>query len=161
MTALSIDIVAVGRLKERFWREAADEYSKRLAAYLTLKVWEIDDKAPLALSDAETLAKEAKDIETCLTHQKLAHPLILLDSRGVMTSSEALAELLAQQEMSGQPKMTFIIGGSLGVDKSIALSADQRMSFGPITLPHNLARIVLLEQLYRACRINRNEPYHK
>jgi len=161
LTALSIDIVAVGRLKERYWREAADEYSKRLSAYLTLKVWEIDDRAPLALSDSETLAKEAKDIEACLSNQKLTRPLILLDSRGVMTSSEALAELLAQQEMSGQPKMTFIIGGSLGVDKSVTLLADQRLSFGPITLPHNLARIVLLEQLYRACRINRNEPYHK
>jgi 23S rRNA (pseudouridine1915-N3)-methyltransferase len=107
------------------------------------------------------LAKEATGIEDCLLRQQVARPLILLDIKGVPTSSETLALRLKNQQMSGQPQLAFIIGGSSGVDARIMTLADERMSFGPLTLPHNLARIVLLEQLYRACRINRGEPYHK
>jgi len=151
----------VGRLKERYWTEAAAEYSKRLSSYLLLRLFEVDDRVPAGFSDAQVLAKEAADIKGLLLKQRISSPLILLDILGKQTSSEALAQRLTNQELSGNPSLAFIIGGSLGVDASIRQLSDEQLSFGPITLPHNLARIVLLEQLYRATKINRNEPYHK
>jgi len=126
-----------------------------------VRVIEVADRSGATLSTAEILSREADDIEQTLARQKVATPLYLLDIRGRLIDSEDMAALLSARELSGNPQIGFIIGGSVGVDDRINRLVEDRLSFGRITLPHNLARIVLLEQLYRACRIKNNEPYHK
>lgn len=149
---LKTTVLAVGKLKERFWKEACAEYLKRLSAYTDITVREIPDTAPereaAALLDA--LAKMPSD----------AH-VILLDIPGTETSSTDLSRKLDELAVGGTSHVVFVIGGSDGVTAQVKARADERMSFGPITLPHNLARVVLLEQIYRAHKISHGEPYHK
>lgn len=149
---LQISVIAVGKLKEKFWKEACAEYLKRLGAYAKVNVIELPD------SSAE---KEATLILEAL--QKLpgdAHR-ILMDIQGKEISSPGLSAKLDNLALTGTSHVAFIIGGSDGVTKDVKAAVSERVSFGPITLPHNLARVVLLEQIYRAFRISRNEPYHK
>lgn len=148
---LQITVIAVGKLKERFWRDACAEYQKRLSAYAKLTITELPDS---------TTDQESTLILQALEGKQSAR-VVLLDIAGRATSSEALAEHIEQLTVQGVSHLVFIIGGSCGVDEHVRMAADERMSFGPITLPHNLARVVLLEQLYRAFKINRGEPYHK
>ena len=147
-----ITVLAVGKLKERFWKEACAEYLKRLSAYSDVTVREIPDTAPqreaVALLDA--LDKLPRD----------AH-IFLLDIQGKELSSVVFSQRLDDLALSGTSHAVFVIGGSDGVTAEVKARADERLSFGPITLPHNLARVVLLEQVYRACKISRGEPYHK
>jgi len=145
-------IIAVGKLKERFWKDACAEYLKRLSAYTDSVVREVPDSTP-EREEAAILA--ALDKLPDGTH------VILLDIRGKETSSEALAQKLEALAVNGASHVAFIIGGSDGVTAAVRARANERMSFGPITLPHNLARVVLLEQVYRAHKIIRREPYHK
>lgn len=146
---LRITIFAVGKLKEPFWRDAASEYLKRLEGYAKVDMRETPDS---------TASKEATLILDALpTHD----PVILLDIHGKETSSEGLAKLIETYALTGDSRIAFIIGGSDGVTEEVRRRASRRLSFGPITLPHNLARIVLLEQVYRAFKILRHEPYHK
>ena len=145
-------VIAVGKLKERFWKDACAEYLKRLLAYTDIAVREIPDSTPereetLILSAIDKLPEGAR--------------IILLDIRGKQASSEQLAEKLETLAVSGVSNVAFIIGGSAGVTPAVQARAAERLSFGPITLPHNLARVVLLEQIYRAHKIIRHEPYHK
>ena len=145
-------VIAVGKLKERFWKDACAEYLKRLSAYTDIAVREIPDSTPereetLILSAIDKLPEGAR--------------IILLDIRGKQASSEQLAEKLETLAVSGVSNVAFIIGGSDGVTPAVQARAAERLSFGPITLPHNLARVVLLEQIYRAHKIIRHEPYHK
>ncbi|MEG1517834.1 MAG: 23S rRNA (pseudouridine(1915)-N(3))-methyltransferase RlmH [Raoultibacter sp.] len=144
-----ISIIAVGKLKERFWKEACDEYLKRLQAYAKVAVREIPDSAP-AREEAAILAALPSDAHT-----------ILLDIGGKETSSQALSAKLDALALGGISHVAFVIGGSDGVTSAVKAAAQERLSFGPITLPHNLARVVLLEQVYRAYKISRGEPYHK
>ena len=148
---LSIDIIAVGKLKERFWKDACAEYLKRLDGYAKVRVREVADS---------TLAREAELLGSALDSLGNAH-VMLLDIQGAPTSSEQLAARLDALATGGTSHVAFVIGGSDGLAPAVAQRARERMSFGPITLPHNLARVVLLEQLYRAFKINRGEPYHK
>lgn len=148
---LQIDVIAVGKLKEAFWRDACAEYQKRLSAYVKLTIHEVTDSSPEA---------EAQLIEAELAKLAGAH-VVLLAIEGKPTSSEQLAEKLDTYAVRGTSHIVFIIGGSSGVHDTIHAHADEKLSFGPLTLPHNLARVVLLEQIYRACKINRGEPYHK
>lgn len=149
---LKITVIAVGKLKERFWKDACAEYLKRLGAYVKIDVREVAD------SSAQ---REAPLIANALAGLPPDTHVVLLDIAGAPTSSEQLAELLDRTALRGVSNVAFIIGGSDGVLESVKKAADERMSFGPITLPHNLARVVLLEQIYRACKISRSEPYHK
>lgn len=146
---LKITVVAVGKLKEKFWKDACQEYLKRLGAYANVTVRELPD------SNKE---KEAAAILDVLPEKD---PVILLDIKGKEISSEALSEKIDSYSLYGASHLVFIIGGSDGVTKEIKDRANERISFGPITLPHNLARVVLLEQIYRAFKISRKEPYHK
>ena len=159
MATLKIDIIAVGRLKERFWEDASSEYLKRLRPYATVQVIEVDDvDSARAGSIAAALDAEAAAITKRLSYETHS---IILDSHGREHSSEEIAALIEEQ-LSGQSHhLTFIIGGSHGLAERIKALSNKALSFGPVTLPHNLARIVLLEQLYRAFKIIRNEPYHK
>lgn len=146
---LKITVIAVGKLKERFWRDACAEYTKRLEGYCKLTVREIPDS---------NMAQEAGLILEALPEHA---PVIVLDIQGKTTSSEQLSHLIEERTVSGVSHLVFVIGGSDGLAPEVKGCAALRMSFGPITLPHNLARVVLLEQLYRAFKIMRGEPYHK
>ena len=149
---LQITVIAVGKLKERFWREACDEYLQRLKAYAKVSVVELPD------SNAQ---REAALITEALGKLPADAHKILLDIQGKEISSPGLSQKIDSLALSGTSHIAFIIGGSDGVTKDIKTAASERISFGPITLPHNLARVVLLEQIYRAFRISRGEPYHK
>ena len=156
---MKITVVAVGKLKERFWSDACAEYVKRLGGYATVKVLEVPDRDP-AKSGGEDGARalEGKAILAAIPDR--SH-VILLDVAGKERSSEEIAARLADLMVRGSSSITFVIGGSCGVSDEVYARADERLSFGRITLPHNLARVVLLEQAYRAFKIMRGEPYHK
>jgi 23S rRNA (pseudouridine1915-N3)-methyltransferase len=152
-----LTILAVGRLKERFWREAAEEYLKRLGPYATVRVVEIDDRDS-GRDEARALGEEGADILRAIPEG--AH-VIALEIGGRQRSSEAFAARLGELALDGRSSVTFVVGGSVGLSADVLRRADERLSLGEMTLPHNLARVVLLEQVYRAFRINRGEPYHK
>jgi 23S rRNA (pseudouridine1915-N3)-methyltransferase len=152
-----LTLVSVGRLKERYWREAADEYVKRLGGYASLRVVEIADRDS-GKDAARVLAEEGADILRAIPAGSY---VIALEIAGHQLSSGQFAERLFQLALDGRSSVAFVIGGSVGLSEEVFVRADERLSLGPMTLPHNLARIVLLEQVYRAFRINRGEPYHK
>ena len=154
---MRLTVLAVGRLKERFWREAADEYLKRLGPYATVRVVEIDDRDS-GRDTARALAEEGADILRAIPEG--AH-VITLEIGGRQLSSEAFAEKLAALGLDGRSNVAFVIGGSVGLSADVRARANERLSLGAMTLPHNMARVVVLEQIYRAFRINRGEPYHK
>ncbi len=156
---MACTVVAVGKLKEAFWKTACDEYLKRLQPYLRTTVKEVPDADPGRLGGiAAAKRKEAEAIQAALPSQAY---LILLDIHAKQRSSENFSKHLDDLFLQGKSNLVFVIGGSDGVDDTIHARADETLSFGAITLPHNLARVVLLEQLYRACKISRGEPYHK
>jgi len=152
-----IALIAVGRLKERFWRDAADEYLKRLGPYATVRVIEIADRDS-GRDEARALAEEGADILRAIPEG--AH-VVTLEIAGRQRSSEEFSARLDELGVSGKSSVAFVIGGSVGLSADVLARADERMSIGQMTLPHNLARVVLLEQIYRAFRISRGEPYHK
>lgn len=154
-------VVAVGKLKERFWVDACAEYLKRLQPYAKCEVRELADVDP-ARAGGETAAVEREGSAILSALEAAGNPYtVLLDIGGKPRSSENLSQHLDDLALSGVSSIAFIIGGSCGVSPAVRARADERLSFGPITMPHNLARVVLLEQLYRAARISRGEPYHK
>lgn len=159
MAGIKITVVAVGKLKERFWKDAVAEYAKRLGGYCQLKLVEVADRDPAKTGgDDKAMEAEAADILRALGAQ--TH-VILLAIDGKQRSSEGLAQRLEQLSVGGTSDIAFVIGGSTGVSPRVRARANETLSFGPITLPHNLARVVLLEQVYRAFKISRGEPYHK
>ncbi|WP_255413667.1 23S rRNA (pseudouridine(1915)-N(3))-methyltransferase RlmH [Collinsella sp. AF08-23] len=157
--SVKITVVAVGKLKERFWADACAEYVKRLSAYASIKMVEIPDRDPAKTGGEEAgRALEGKAILAAIPER--SH-VVLLDIGGKERSSEEIASHLNDLMLRGESSITFVIGGSCGVSSEVRARADERLSFGRITLPHNLARVVLLEQVYRAFKIMRGEPYHK
>lgn len=156
---LNVTIVAVGKLKERFWADACAEYLKRLRPYARVVVEEVGDLDP-ARAGGEQAAREGEGRAVLARIPARAHA-IALDVGGRQRSSEQIAHRLDELALGGRSDVAFAIGGSTGLDRAVLARADETLSFGPITLPHNLARVVLLEQLYRAFRISRGEPYHK
>lgn len=152
-------IVAVGKLKERFWADACAEYLKRLKPYAKTNIVEIADIDPAkAGGDAAAVEREGASILKALPER--AH-VIVLAIDGPQRSSEQISRRIDALALQGTSVIAFVIGGSCGTSAAVRARADELLSFGAITLPHNLARVVLLEQLYRACKISRNEPYHK
>lgn len=145
---MGITVITVGKLKERFWKDAVAEYVKRLGGYTKLRIIEIPDKGIEFESDE--IIRAAGD----------AH-LVLLAIKGEQRTSEGIAQHLDELMTHGTSDIAFCIGGSDGVTQAVYDRADETLSFGQITLPHNLARVVLLEQIYRAFKIMRGEPYHK
>lgn len=145
---MGITVIAVGKLKERFWKDAVAEYQKRLGGYTKLRIVEVPDRG---------IEQEAADIIRAAGSSYL----VLLAIEGRQRSSEGIAERLEGLMNHGTSDIAFCIGGSTGVTQAVRERADETLSFGKITLPHNLARVVLLEQIYRAFKIMRGEPYHK
>lgn len=156
---MKFTIVAVGKLKEKFWVQACGEYLKRLQPYAKTSVVEIVDVDP-ARAGGEAAAVEREGAAICKAIPARAH-VVLLAIEGKQRSSESLSKRIDDLGLSGESDIVFVIGGSCGVSADVRERANETLSFGPITLPHNLARVVLLEQLYRACKISRGEPYHK
>ena len=156
---IRITVVAVGKLKERFWTDACAEYLKRLKAYAKVEVKEIADIDPAKAGGVDAARdREGSAVLAAIPEQSHA---ILLAIEGKERSSEGLARRLDSLALAGTSDLTFIVGGSDGVSDAVRTRANEQLSFGPITLPHNLARVVLLEQVYRAFKISRGEPYHK
>lgn len=159
---MKITVVCVGKLKEAYWRQAVGEYSKRLSRYHKLEIVELsDEKAPESMSAAQEDEVRHKEGERILKAIKEDAFVVVLAIEGKMLSSEGLAEFVAKKAVSGVSHIAFVIGGSLGLSSDVMARADFSLSFSPMTFPHQLMRVVLLEQIYRAERINRKEPYHK
>ena len=158
---LNIKIICVGKFKEKYWEAASAEYMKRLGAYCNVSVIEVkEEKLPAHASRADeenVIFKEGKSI---LDKIAAGDHVIALDIGGKELSSEDLAAKIAEISFTSST-IDFVIGGSLGLSKDVKSRASLRLSFGRITLPHQLARIVLLEQIYRAFKINAGETYHK
>ena len=151
---ISINIICVGNLKENFWREAEKEYLKRLSRFCKVKIYEVEEKNNESQVDI-TLKKEGKDILS-----KTKGHIILMDRQGKTFSSEELSEKIKKISLVNS-EITYIIGSSHGVSEDVKKACNEMISFGPNTFPHNLARIMLLEQLYRAETILNNIKYHK
>ena len=155
---LKITVVAVGKLKEKFWVAACDEYLKRLRPYAKVTVAEIPDVDPARAGVETALEREGAGILAAVPE---GARVILMAIEGKQRSSVDFSRHLDDLALRGASELAFVIGGSDGVSDAVRARADETFSFGPITLPHNLARVVLLEQLYRAFKISRGEPYHK
>ncbi len=157
-----IKIVCVGKIKEKATAELIQEYAKRLGAYCTLKIEEVTDEATLQ-NNSEALNEQVKkkEGERILGRIKEKEYVILLDLKGKMLSSEELSGKVEELFAEGKPDLTFVIGGSLGVSEEVIARADFRWQLSQLTFPHQLVRVLLLEQIYRAFKIMKHEPYHK
>ncbi len=156
-----ITVLCVGKLKEKFYADAAAEYIKRLSRYCKLDVIELPEtRLPEDPSPAEI--KKALAAEANAIRQKLeGGAVVAMCIEGQTCSSEALSKKLAAFALEGKSKVTFLIGGSFGLDETLKKQADWRLSMSPMTFPHHLARVMLLEQIYRACQIAEGTRYHK
>lgn len=159
---MNISIICVGKLKEKYLKQGIEEYVKRLGPYAKIDIVEVaDEKAPENLSDAEMLQVIEKEGERILAKISDDSYVIILAIEGKLLSSEELAAELDRLATYGKSKVSFVIGGSLGLSKAVQDRADFALSFSKMTFPHQLIRLILVEQVYRAFRINRGEPYHK
>ena len=159
---MQITVLCVGKIKEKFFRDALDEYSKRLSRYCRLKIVECDDeKTPDSASDRvceQILAKEGERLKRHITDDAY---VIALAIEGKKYDSVAFSDKLNSLAVGSKSSIVFVIGGSLGICDDIKRRADELISFSDMTFPHQLMRVILLEQVYRAYRIMNNEPYHK
>ncbi|MDQ7192090.1 23S rRNA (pseudouridine(1915)-N(3))-methyltransferase RlmH [Staphylococcus felis] len=159
---MKITIVAVGKLKEKYWKQAIAEYEKRLSAYTKIDIVEVpDEKAPENMSGKEIEQVKAKEGERILAKIKPQSTVITLEIKGKMLGSEELAKELDQRMIQGASDFTFVIGGSNGLHETVLQRSNFALSFSKMTFPHQMMRVVLLEQIYRAFKINRGEAYHK
>lgn len=162
---MKINIVAVGKIKEKYLKDGIDEYTKRLKKYLELNIFEISEAYINDESSGNTtiaLKKEAELILKKIESLKNDNTFIcVLDINGIELSTIDFANKIRDVMTSGTSNIIFVIGGSYGLDDSIKKIADFSLSFSKLTFPHQLFRMILLEQIYRAFKINHNEPYHK
>ncbi len=159
---MHLKILAVGRLKEKYWLDAQNEYLKRLAPYAKVKIVEVaDEKVPEGAPAAAQEIIKTREGERLLKNIQPGAYIIALDREGICLSSESFAKSMAELGLKGKSEVYFIIGGSLGLSKEILNAAHLRLSFSEMTFPHQLMRVILLEQVYRAFKIIRGEPYHK
>ena len=159
---MRIKIVCVGKLKDAFFRDAVAEYAKRLSRFCVLEICEVaDEKAPESLSPAEEAQVIAKEGERLLGRILPSEFVVSLCVGGKSLSSEQFAALLQATFDRQASTITFVIGGSLGLSPAVLTRADYALSVSDMTLPHGLCRVFLLEQVYRAFKINAGEPYHK
>ncbi|MGQ9558480.1 MAG: 23S rRNA (pseudouridine(1915)-N(3))-methyltransferase RlmH [Desulfurispora sp.] len=159
---LQIKILAVGRLKEDYWLSASREYIKRLGRLVRISVQEVaDEPAPEGISGAVQEQIKMREGERLLRHLRPGDYAVALDLKGRRLSSEDLADWLAGHAIRGRSSLAFFIGGSLGLADQVLERCQERFKLSDLTFPHQLARIILLEQLYRACKINAGEAYHK
>ena len=159
---MNITIITVGKLKEKYLKQGIQEYTKRLSAYANIQEVEVpDEKAPENMSEMEMNQVKEKEGERILSKINLDTHVIALAIDGQRWSSERLAKELDQLATYGKSKVALVIGGSLGLSDAVLQRAQTHLSFSDMTFPHQLMRLILVEQIYRAYRINRGEPYHK
>ena len=159
---MKITVMAVGRLKEGYWRDAQEEYVRRLGAYAKVQVIEADDeKTPEGLSAEGVRRIQDREGERILARLPRDAYVIALAIGGKPWDSPGLSRHLDSLALTGHSHLAFVIGGSLGLSSGVLERADEQMSFSQLTFPHQMMRIILLEQVYRCMKISRNEPYHK
>lgn len=159
---MKITVLCVGKIKEKYFTLGIEEYAKRLTRYCKLEIIEVpDEKTPDNASENEELQIKAKEGDRILRYIKDNAYVIALAIEGKMLTSEELSEKMEQLGINGDSNVVFVIGGSLGLDQRILNRADYKLSFSKMTFPHQMMRMVLLEQIYRGYRIMKGEPYHK
>ena len=159
---MKVTVVSVGKIKEKYLKDAISEYSKRLSAYCKLTHIEVaDEKAPETLSDKEEVQIKDKEGKKILGKVKDSQYVFALDLSGKQRSSEEFAAELEKLPVYGNGDIVFIIGGSLGLSKEVIKRSDTQICFSRMTFPHQLMKVILLEQVYRAHRIMTGAPYHK
>jgi len=159
---MRITILTVGKIKEKYWKDAIEEYLKRLSRYARVEIVEVaDEKTPESASAAEE--EQIRAVEGARLLEKIPQGsyVVTLEILGRMLDSVALSETISDWMVRGESHLCFIIGGSLGLSKEVSARASYRLSFSKMTFPHQMMRVILLEQLYRAFRIQKGEPYHK
>lgn len=159
---MKISIISVGKLKEKYLKQGIEEYTKRLGPYAKTEIIEVaDEKAPENLSEAQMEEVKQKEGERILSKISQDAYVITLEIEGKQLTSEKLASRIDNLMTYGSSKIVFVIGGSLGISKEVQERSDYALSFSKMTFPHQMMRLMLLEQVYRAFRIIKNEPYHK
>ncbi|RHQ02521.1 23S rRNA (pseudouridine(1915)-N(3))-methyltransferase RlmH [Roseburia sp. AM51-8] len=159
---MNITILCVGQIKEKYFRDAIAEYQKRLSRYCKLQMIEVaDEKTKENASEAENDLIRKKEGERLLKHIKDSDYCITLEIDGKMLTSEGLSKEIDRLGLAGKSSLVFVIGGSIGLDTAVLKRSDYALSFSKMTFPHQLMRVILLEQIYRSYRIMRGEPYHK
>lgn len=160
--SMNIDIIVVGKIKEKYLNDGIKEYTKRLSRYCSLNIIEVDDeKAPENLSERDMEIITDKEGERILSKVQSNSYIIPLVIEGKNISSEDMAEKMSNLMVDGYSHLTFVIGGSLGLSDEVIKRSNFKLSFSKMTFPHQLMRLILLEQIYRSFRIIRNQPYHK
>ncbi len=159
---MRITVIAVGKIKEKYFTDAIAEYAKRLSRYCRLEIVELtDEKTPDGASNAQEIQIREKEGERILKAIREGSYVVALAIEGKKQTSEKLADFVEKRGVTGDSHLTFVIGGSLGLDKRVLDRADYLLSFSDMTFPHQLMRVILLEQIYRSFRIINHEPYHK
>lgn len=159
---MNITILAVGKLKEKYWKDAIEEYSKRLSRYCTFRITEVKESLLRANpSEADEEAVKTAEGRELLNKIKSSDYVITLEIKGKALSSTELAERIEELGITGKSSVVFIIGGSLGLSEEVSRRADFKLSFSAMTFPHQMMRVILLEQIYRSFKIIKNEAYHK
>ena len=159
---VKITVLCVGKIKEKFYTQAVDEYSKRLSRYCKLDIVELpDEKTPDNAGEQTNIAIKSKEGERILSNIRQDDYVIALAIEGKMLDSVEVSQHIERLGIEGKSSIVFVIGGSLGLSKEVLDRADYKLSFSKMTFPHQLMRVILLEQIYRAYRIMKNEPYHK
>ena len=159
---MKITILCVGKIKEAFYRQAIDEYAKRLSKYCKLEIVEVaDEKTPDKASEVLESQIKEKEAERLIDKLKEDSYIFTLEIKGKKYTSESFSETIERLTVQGKSHLTFVIGGSLGLHEKILKLSNQPISFSDMTFPHQLMRVILTEQIYRAFRIMNHEPYHK
>lgn len=159
---MNISLITVGKLKEKYLKQAIEEYSKRLSRYCKLDIIELpDEKTPENASEKEEIIIKEKEGKLILSKIKESSYVIAMDLKGKQLKSEELADFVSNCAVRGNSNLVFIIGGSLGLSDEVIKRADYKLCFSKMTFPHQLFRVMLLEQIYRSFRIINHEPYHK
>ncbi|MGN8913163.1 23S rRNA (pseudouridine(1915)-N(3))-methyltransferase RlmH [Anaerofustis butyriciformans] len=157
---MNINIICVGKLKEKYWVMAENEYSKRLSRFVKLNLIQLPDEKLTGNDSLDNIAKE-KEGEKIISKIPKNSFVIAMDIKGKQLSSEEFSKQIENLSITGKSNITFIIGGSLGISDNVLKKADKKISFSKMTFPHQLFRIMLLEQIYRSFKIINNETYHK
>lgn len=159
---MNIQIICIGKLKEKYWSEAIAEYSKRLSRFCSLEIIELKEaRLPDKASHAEEEAVKMEEGRSILKAIKEGTYVITLEILGKQFTSPELASKIENLSLEGKSNIAFVIGGSLGLSEEVSKRANFKLSFSKMTFPHQMMRVILLEQIYRSFKINRNETYHK
>lgn len=159
---MKISIVCIGKLKEKYWVDAVTEYSKRISRFSDLEIVELkESRLPDKASPSDEEKVKIEEGKEILSEIKQGSFVVTLEIKGKALSSEELAQKISDITLTGKSHITFVIGGSLGLSEEVSKRADFKLSFSKMTFPHQMMRVILLEQIYRAFKINNNETYHK